>query len=276
MKSFFRKLAVNVRPAFQIIGLILVGFLPSLLNVSEIVTEQPQITASQKWFDYVFYFVWTKGDEAIGLLLLIIALYAVRKVNKGYIFNKGDVYKNYPYIWYWVCAKILGYSECNLILVPIFMQFKLVIQDTFDKYHCGTFNKKDNDTISVNKKNMSSASDEVNLIIADTYPLEAKQIPVSKRVNPTILISRDNSVDHNRYDSPKLVQTVVNEVRNLPSNIKKVNVYATTNPQNTMNIASNAFKLGERGNLDEVTVFQQRRTGNPRKFEKKGKVVYRR
>lgn len=95
-------------------------------------------------------------------------------------------------------------------------------------------------------------------------------------MNPTILISRDNSVDHNRYDSPKLVQTVVNEVRNLPSNIKKVNVYATTNPQNTMNIASNAFKLGERGNLDEVTVFQQRRTGNPRKFEKKGKVVYRR
>ncbi|MGN0340614.1 MAG: hypothetical protein ACI4D0_08955 [Lachnospira sp.] len=276
MKSFLKKIVVNSRSFFQIIGVIFVGFLPSLLNVSVTVTEQPQITASQKWFDYVFYFIWTKGDKAIGLLLSIVALLAVRKVNKECIFNKGDVYKNYPYIWYWVCAKILGYSECNLILVPIFMQVKLVIHDTFDKYYCGIFSKKDNDTISVNKKNMSGVSDEVNLIIADTYPLKVEQIPASKRIKPTILISRDNSVDHNRYDSPELVQAVVNEVRNLPVNIKKINVYATTNPQNTLNIANDAFKLGERGNLDEVIVFQQRQTGNPRRFEKKGKVVYRR
>ena len=156
------------------------------------------------------------------------------------------------------------------------MQFKLVIHDTFDKYHCGIFSKKDNDTISVNKKNMSSVSNEANLVIADTYPLKVEQIPVSKRAKPTILISRDNSTDHNRYDSQELVQAVVNEVRNLPVNIKKINVYATTNPQNTLNIANDAFKLGERGNLDKVTVFQQRQTGNPRRFEKKGKVVYRR
>ena len=276
MKSFFRKLAVNMRPIVQIIALLVVGILPSLLDVSEVVVKQPEITASQKWFDYLFYFVWLKGDVAIGILLSIVALFAMRKLNKGYIFNRGDVYKDYPYIWYWICAKILGYAECNLILVPIFMQFKLVIQDTFDKYHCGTFDKKDNDTISVNKSNMSNTSDEVNLIIADTYPLGENQIPLSKRGFPMILISRDNSIDHNRYNSPKLVQAVVNEVRNLPSNIKKVNVFATTNPQNTMNIASSAFKVGERGNLDKVIVFQQKQTGNPRRFEKKGKVVYKR
>lgn len=276
MKSFFRKLAVNMRPIVQIIALLVVGILPSLLDVSEVVVKQPEITASQKWFDYLFYFVWLKGDVAIGILLSIVALFTMRKLNKGYIFNRGDVYKDYPYIWYWICAKILGYAECNLILVPIFMQFKLVIQDTFDKYHCGTFDKKDNDTISVNKSNMSNTSDEVNLIIADTYPLGENQIPLSKRGFPTILISRDNSIDHNRYNSTKLVQAVVNEVRNLPTNIKKVNIFATTNPQNTMNIASSAFKLGERGNLDKVIVFQQKQTGNPRRFEKKGKVVYKR
>ena len=43
-----------------------------------------------------------------------------------------------------------------------------------------------------------------------------------------------------------------------------------------MNIASGAFKLRERGNLDKVIVFQQKQTGNPRQFEKKGKVVYKR
>lgn len=80
-------------------------------------------------------------------------------------------------------------------------------------------------------------------------------------------------MDHNRYNSPELVQKVVNEVRNLPPSIKKVNVYATTNPQNTMKIAQDAFKLGERGNLDLITVFQQKRTGS-RAFEKSGKIVY--
>ena len=72
------------------------------------------------------------------------------------------------------------------------------------------------------------------------------------------------------------VQEDVNEVRQLPANIKKVNVFATTNPQNTMNIINNAFKLGERGNLDEVIVFQQTKNGNPRRFKKKGKRVCRR
>ena len=276
MKSFFRKLVVNARPIGQIITLLFVGILPSLLDVTKGVVKQPEITASQKLFDYIFYLVWTMGNEAIGVFLLIAALITIRKCNKGYIFNRGDLYKDYPYIWYWICAKILGYSECNLVLVPIFMQFKLVIRDTFDKYHCGTFDKKDNDTISLNKSNMTKILDEVNLIIADTYPLSEKQIPKSKRKYPTILISRDNSVDHNRYYSPKLVQELVNEVRQLPANIKKVNVFATTNPQNTMNIINNAFKLGERGNLDEVIVFQQNKNGNPRRFKKKGKRVYRR
>lgn len=74
---------------------------------------------------------------------------------------------------------------------------------------------------------------QMNLIIADTYPLSEKRILKSKRKYLTI-------------------------------------------PQNTMNIANNAFKLGERGNLDEVIVFQQNKNGNLRRFEKKGKCVYRR
>ena len=69
--------------------------------------------------------------------------------------------------------------------------------------------------------------------------------------------------------------TTVNEVRSLNNNIKKVNVYATTNPLNTKNIASSAFKLGGRDNFNEVRVFQQERDGI-RKFNNKGIVVYKR
>jgi len=275
MKSFCKKLIANVRPICQILGLIIAFLLPSLLNVSKEVVKQPELTASQNLTDYIFYFVWNKGNIAIGIFLFVVALFIMRRWNKNNMFNKGDEYKNYPYCWYWICAKFLGYTECNLILVPIYMQFKLVIRDTFSKYYCGELEKKDNDVVSVKRLNSSNISDELNMIIADTYPLQENQIPRDKRLKPTIIISRDNDVDHNRYNSPELVGKVVNEVRNLPSSIKKVNIYATTNPHNTMKIAQDAFKLGERSSLDIITVFQQKRTGS-RKFEQAGKIVYKR
>lgn len=275
MKSFKKKVMANIRPIGQIIGIVIVFFLPKALNVSRVVTKKPELTASQDWLDYVFYFVWNKGEVAIGLLLSIFVLFQIRKANKTCMFNKGDAYKNYPYWWYWICANILGFTECSLILVPPDLQFKLVIRDTFAKYYCGEYEKKINDIVSVIKMNSSNSSNELNILIADTYPLQVSQIPRDKKSKSTILISRDNAVDHNRYNSPELVQKVVNEVRNLPLNIKKINIYSTTNPQNAMKIAQDAFKLGERSSLDTITVFRQKRTGN-RNFEKKGKVVYKR
>ena len=155
------------------------------------------------------------------------------------------------------------------------MQFKLIIRDTFYKYYSGELGKKSDDAISVQKINFEDVSNEVNIIIADTYPLEMNQIPREKRSKSTIIISSDNAVDHNRYDSPELVQNVTNEVRNLLTQVKNINIYATTNAHNTMKIAQNVFKLGGRSNLNLVTVFQQKRTGN-RKFEQRGRTVYRR
>ena len=275
MKSIYKKFMANIRPIGQIIGLVAVLLLPSLMNVSDKVEKQPELNASQDFKDYIFYFLWNKGNVAIGIFMFVLAAFIIRKWNKEYMFNRGDEYKNYPYFWYWICAKLLGYSECNLILVPIYMQFKLVLRDTFCRYYCGELDKKTDDIVSVQKTNSKDTSNEINIIISDTYPLQEGQIPIGKRSKPTIHISRDNETDHNRYDSPELVRNVVNEVRNLPANIKKINIYATTNPYNTKRIVQNAFKLGERSSIDLIIVFQQERTGN-RKFEKKGKVVYKR
>lgn len=275
MKSICKKVVANIRPICQIIVLAIILLLPSLLNITGKVQKAPELAASQDLNDYIFYFLWNKGNVAIGIFLFVVALFAVRKWNKDCMFNKGNEYKNYPYFWYWICSKILGYTECNLILVPIYMQFKLIIRDTFCKYYCGELDKKPDDIISVQKINFEDVSNEVNIIIADTYPLETNQIPAGKRSKPTIIISRDNDTDHNRYDSPELVQNVVNEVRNLPIKVKSINIYATTNPCNTMKIVKAAFKLGGRSNLDLITVFQQNRTGS-RKFEKKGRLIYKR
>ena len=135
MKSIYNKILANFRPICQIIGLVIILLLPSLLDITNKVQETPKLSASQDLKDYIFYILWNKGNVAIGIFLFVVALFVVRKWNKNYIFNKGNEYKNYPYFWYWMCSKILGYTECNLILVPIYMQFKLIIRDTFYKYY---------------------------------------------------------------------------------------------------------------------------------------------
>ena len=195
MKSIYERIKNNIRPILQLLLLVGVFFAPRIFKITELIKTPPKLEASQKICDYIFYFAWKGGDWAIGVFFLIVVLFIIRKWNKTYMFNRGNYYKQYRYGWYRICSKILGYSECNLIQVPIYMQFKLVLNDTFDKYNCGEFDKKENDTISVSKSNFSHETDEVNVMISDTYPLSLSQLPEIKKNIPTLLISRNNTND---------------------------------------------------------------------------------
>lgn len=62
-------------------------------------------------------------------------------------------------------------------------------------------------------------------------------------------------------------------MRKLPSNVTTVNVFAATNPKHTKQIAGDAFKLAERGNIKKLLVFPQSNKGE-RKFGRKGKMIY--
>lgn len=275
MKSFLKKIRANIVPISQIVLLAVILCMPSWLNVKDKLVTLPEMKVSQNVLDYILFWAWEKGNLAIGLVLLGISLFALRKINKKCTFNKGNEYKDYPYSWYWICSKILGYSECNLKLVPIYMQFKLILRDTFDKYICGEYPKKIDDKIETKRINLEQDVDEINIMIADTYELSEKQLPSLKVGKPTIVITRDNKNDYNRYDSPELVQSVVNTVRGLPEKICTINVYAATNPLNTKKIVQEAFKLGGRDIIKSIFVFQQSKDGI-RKFEDKGIRVYKR
>ena len=145
MKSIYERIKNNIRPILQLLLLVGVFFAPRIFKITELIKTSPKLEASQKICDYIFYFAWKGGCWAIGVFFLIVVLFIIRKWNKTYMFNRGNYYKQYRYGWYQICSKILGYLECNLIQVPIYMQFKLVLNDTFDKYNCGEFDKKEND-----------------------------------------------------------------------------------------------------------------------------------
>lgn len=274
MKQLFKKLQESARSIVEIIVLVMAFFIPSIINATGIIELCLKDTSIN--FDNIkYYFLLNAGNQVIGIVLMVIALLKIRKFNKEKIFNTKNVYHNYPYLWYWFCAKVLGYETCNLKLVPPYLQFKLVLNDTFPKYSVeenDDYPVIEDEEIEIKKANFEQVSNEVNLVLADTYPIENQQLPSIKRRLSTITINRVRP-DVFRYYSPQFIAKIVDEVRNLPRNVTDVNVFPTTNPKHALKIARDVFKLAERGNIEKLVVFPQDNKGI-RKFAKKGEIIY--
>lgn len=273
MKILIKKLKESSRPIIQIVLVIVSFFLPVIVDLSSWIKFFFQ-NSEINFETAKYYFLLKVGNWGIGIVVMLFILFQVKKANSDKLFNTGNVYHNYPYIWYLICAKFLGYTKCNLKLVPIYMQFKLVLNDIFAEYDVGTeddYPLIEAEEIVVKKVNWN-LSREVNLVLADTYPIVRTQMPDSKSMLPTLVIIRKRP-DQSRYYSPKFIAKIVDEVRRLPSKTTVMNVFPTTNAKHTKKIAGDVFKLAERGNVKKLVVFPQSNRGK-RKFEEKGKVIY--
>ena len=188
--------------------------------------------------------------------------------------NEIDVYHNYCYGWYWFCAKILGVKKCDLISVPIYMQFKLVLNKVFNEFPLDEkhYPEIDNEKVKVIQKNEKEPQNEINLILEDTYVIKNSQIPYSKRNLFTIKISRNGGSNGERHYSEAFMEKIISTVKGL-ENTSVVNVYATTNPLHTKYIAERVFKSGGRGDIRKLYVYQQNRNGD-RNFEDRGHRIY--
>lgn len=218
-----------------------------------------------------YYGLMILGNWFMGCLITLFVLFRFfRSANKEMIFNRGNIYHDKPYWWYWICSKVLGYEKCNLILVPIYTQYKLVLRDTFKYY---PFDENDfpeqKCSVVVNKKFNGGLDNqnEINLIIQDTYPISEEQIPYNMKSNNEINIKRNCNSFGERIYSRDLVNKIVEEIRMLDDNLI-LNIFSTTNPKNTYEIAKKAISLAQRGNVKHAYVFQQNRDGN-RNFDTK-------
>lgn len=274
--EIIKKIKANFVQIVEVLILIIVIFLPYMLDIpSWFVAYLKHHKPEPDIGDFLPYYILKTGNMAISLSLLFVTLIAIRRYNKEFIMNNDNVYHNYPYVWYWFCAKVLGIKKCNLILVPIYMQFKLVVENIFKDYPLDEADFpiiEDEPECIVKKKNMRADLLEINLILEDTYVIESNQIPFRKKTLPTIKISRNIGNSHTRHFSPKFVNAVSEEIRKLPQ-VYIVNVYATTNPMNTVRIIRSTFKMADRGNIQHVFVYQQKRSGM-RRFDGKGHKIY--
>lgn len=264
----------NLRQLLEILLLIIASVIPLLINVSELFKDY----LSNEYptpENGIVYFAISHGKWVASIIVFFALLWLIRKFNENFIMNNMRVYHKYGYWWYWICAKLLGIRKCNLILVPIYMQFKLVLKGTFDEYplDCDDFPIIDNEPeCKVTILNPESSQSEINVVLEDTYIIRNDQIPKEKRDLYTLHISRNDGKSVERHFSQKYIETVINTIRQYKY-LPTVNLFATTNPKNTVHLAKRAFGLGNRGNIGHLYVYQQSAHGS-RVFRFKGFKIY--
>lgn len=274
MKKITLIIKDSIIELLEIITLIGAFVIPYRINIPEIFKDY----LTEKYptpKDFLFFVTIEKGNAAIAIVLFLIVFKRIRKVNESILMNRENVYHDYPYLWYCFCAKILGIKKCNLVLVPIHIQFKLIINSIFDDYPINNDeypqidNKQD---VSVIKNGAVSTAKIVNIILEDTYIIREDQIPYNLRSLPSIKISRNNGTDCSHHFSQQFVNVIVSEICSLRDGVT-INVFATTNPKHNIGIAESAFKKADRGNISIIYVFQQKKTGD-RYFEENGEKIY--
>lgn len=268
--DFFKS---NLRQLLQIVLFAFACGLPWIIDFNSLF--EPWLSNTDTSPDNVlWHLALSYGRPALAVLFVFLLLSGVRKWNAEYVMNKDSNYHDYAYIWYWFCSKVLGIKKCNLILVPISMQFKLILRGTFPEYPLEPDDYpvvQDELDCKITTENKDAGNYEINLLIEDTYEISDFQIPKEKRNNQTIKVSRYNGTNI-RHFSQKLIDAV-NGVVHQKKRIPRLNVFATTNPMNSKHLASSVFAQGGRGNISHLYVFQQQASGR-RIFEPKGRKIY--
>lgn len=270
-KDFFRDCGRQIIETFILVFCVIA---PWIFNIAEMFL--PYLAESKLEPDNVVGYLTVKnGNWTITIVLVLIVLWRIRAHNKELVMNTTDSYHNYPYWWYWYCAKILGYGKCDLIRVSIHMQFKLVIRGTFPEYPImhDDYPAIENEECPVTITNEENNSKEINLILEDTYCINS--ISVNKRELKTIRIRRPSLNNASRHFSESLVETTMKEIRTQAEKIT-VNVFATTNPKTSFHIARRVFKTASRSNVSHLYVFQQNKNQATDRwyFEEKGHKIY--
>lgn len=269
MKEMIRKFKDCKTQLCQLLFIALALFLPIIFNIKSVINIEPK----NNIIDIIYYLLSKFGNLGIGIFFAVGVILIIRQMNKNKNLNNGNIYHDHSYLWLWLCSNILGYEKCNLVLVPIYMQFKLIINDVFNEFIVTnniSEEKTSSKIIYINCNNKDSL--EYNLILEDTYSINDFQIPPEKKQLPTIkVINSETKSEGVRKYNPNFVESAVKVIRELPEGVL-INIFATTHAKHNSEIVEQSLKLADRGNIAEVFVYQQD-TQSCRNFSERYKVI---
>jgi len=191
-----------------------------------------------------------------GVISSALILILIRRNNKEKIFNTGDKYHRYPTWIYWVASNVLGYGKVTMVRVPIFLQYKLLIKDTFPDILVDENVEEHEQEVIIIEKNMEKLSEELNLILEDTYAIRENSLPIEKLDLPTLIIKNGSEFNGNRIYNPKYIINIREKTNFYSRRFKKINIFSTTNTNHNKDIILKCFKNGGRTGFKRITVYQ--------------------
>lgn len=202
-----------------------------------------------------------------GLLTGSLWTYRNNK-NKDKLLNTGNGYFDSAYFHFWIGSKILGYGKVTLIKVPIQLQYKLIINDTFQEILVDPDGREIEEDVNITTSNLEVESDTINFILSDTYQTKIEEIPQVKRNLPTIIIERSSEYNGVRTFNPNFVNEIRNYSNLYSRQYKHINIFATTNTNHNKAIVEQCFKNGGRTGFKKISVFDQKAESinNSRKY----------
>lgn len=250
------------REYFQTAVLITVIFLSVRLNLPEIARRvfsdaSVSISAISPFWQLAI----GSGRWVLAIVVVFVAWRVIRRINKDYVLKQNipnDIVWH-TYLDYWLCRYVLSIKKLSLTRIPIPMQFKLVWNGLFlyDYMDGITEKEEDKDEVKVERFQDNPLTSTVNLVLADTYPLDWKsKLPASVLNLTTIVIDRTGEKGA-RYYSKDFVKKISSTVHDLSSNVTTINLFATINTAHCYHITREVFMTGGRDTLKHLVVYEQ-------------------
>ena len=234
------------------------------------------LDAPNSFFSLVFSIALTYGSLAGGLFLALLIGYYIYKSNNKKTFNLKGIYISKEFVF--KIASYVGYQECNLVNMPIYIQYRLLISRVFTKFTIASFNIEENDSHCIVPQieifSSPTELDTMILILEDTYEIKNNQIEdqiskISSNKRIQIKISRYSGTKIREYDL-RFVNVIRTVVAQYAPNTT-LHIFATTNPKNNLGIFEQCFASLERDTIKQIYVYEQNK-GGERIFDKKYRV----
>lgn len=227
-------------------------------KIFDLLKQGKVAVSSLEWY---WQLILNLGNWAIIVVMLPLIYRAIRKHNKEEVLKQNlDVIVWHTYPGYWFCRYILNYQTVSLTRVPIPVQFELVWKGLFKEYKCmdNVTEKTDSDNISVETLQSEPYTSTINLVLADTYPVDdwKTKVPAQTTTFTTIIINR-NGERGVRYYSKDFVSKIATSFHELPATVADINIFATINAAHVYHIVNEVFKTGGRDNQKRIRVYQQ-------------------
>lgn len=189
------------------------------------------------------------------IILFILLLIGIRQINKNKEYAKTDIYGDFPIIVYYIAWLFLGYKKVNLKMKPIPLQFQLLDLNVLECFDDTEYLEKDYKYNILHEGKIDKNTNQVNIIVSDTYPIEKSKIPKCVKNNYTINISRKGEPGI-RIHSQKLIEIIIKEVQSCKKYCKKFNLFLSTPASTNKSIYEQVFHTGLRDKFI-INIYQQ-------------------